>query len=228
MPQQKDLKRIVRSRMQKTGESYTAARVHIISKKKSIAPDLEPGPDYAALAGMTDATVERATGRPLSKWVETLDAWGAAEKPHRDIAAHVNSLGVSGWWSQSVAVGYERIRGLRAIGQRRNGSWEASKSKTFHVPLAALYAACSDARARRRWLTGPESIVRSSAVEKTMRLAFDDGTVAQFYFTWKTKEKSLLTVQHTKIPSKEQTDRMKLFWSERLDALARMLARKKR
>ena len=31
MPKQKDLKRVVRSRMQKTGESYTAARASHIA-----------------------------------------------------------------------------------------------------------------------------------------------------------------------------------------------------
>jgi hypothetical protein len=48
---------------------------------------------------------------------------------------------IPGWWSQTVAVGYERIKGLRAIGQRMDGSFEASKSRTFAVPLARLYGA---------------------------------------------------------------------------------------
>jgi len=228
MPQQKDLKRIVRSRMQKTGESYTAARVHILKKKKSAAPAPEPRPDYAALAGMSDAAVEKPTGRNWSQWVEMLDVWGAAEKPHRDIAEFVSALGVPGWWSQSVVVGYERIRGFRAIGQRRNGSWEASKSRTFKVPLAGLYDACSKAKARQRWLAGVKPTVRTATVEKSMRLAFDDGTLVQFYFTRKGDEKSQLSVQHIKLPSKEESDRLKTFWSERLDALAEMLIRKKR
>ena len=33
MPNQKDLKKIVRARMEKTGEAYTTARLHIVSKK---------------------------------------------------------------------------------------------------------------------------------------------------------------------------------------------------
>lgn len=227
MPQQKDLKRIVRSRMQKTGESYTTARVHI-TKKKSVTPVPELPHDYEALAGMSDAAVEKPTGRNWSQWVETLDAWGAAEKPHRDIAQYVSALGVPGWWSQSVVVGYERIRGLRAIGQRRNGSWEASKSRTFNAPLADLYDACSNSKSRQRWLGGLKLTARTATAEKSMRLVFDDGTLVQFYFARKGDEKSQLSVQHIKLPSKEESDRLKAFWSDRLDALAELLTRKKR
>src|SRR5690349_12709262 len=124
MPRQKDLKRIVRSRMQKTGESYTAARLQVIKKN-------EPKLDYAKLAGMSNASVEKQTGRNWAEWVTTLDATRAAEKPHREIAAYVSSLGTPDWWSQMVTVGYERIRGLRDHGQRRGGAYEASKSRTF-------------------------------------------------------------------------------------------------
>ncbi len=68
MPRQKDLKRIVRSRMQKTGESYTAARLQVLKKKE---------PDYAELAGMSEAAISKATGRTWAEWVKTLDAVSA-------------------------------------------------------------------------------------------------------------------------------------------------------
>src|SRR5688572_27426348 len=134
MPAQKDLKRIVRSRMEKTGESYTTARRHVVKKNLTVAPT-PPPIDYAALAGMSDATIQKKTGHTWAEWVEILDAFGGKDKPHGDVAEHVFSLGVPGWWAQSVTVGYERIRGLRARGQRRSGSWEASKSKTLSVPV---------------------------------------------------------------------------------------------
>ena len=35
MPRNKDLKRLVRARMQKTGEAYTAARAQIVAKPRS-------------------------------------------------------------------------------------------------------------------------------------------------------------------------------------------------
>src|ERR1051326_6042513 len=163
MPSQKDLKRLVRSRMKKTGEAYTAARLQLLEKKS------EPAPDYAALAGLSDASVKKQTGRDWTEWLRVLDAAGAKEKPHRDIAQYVSSLGTPSWWSQMVTVGYERIRGLRDRTQRRGGSYEASKSRTFNVPLATAFSAFANARTRKRWL--PVNVaIRTSKPEKNMRL----------------------------------------------------------
>lgn len=222
MPKQKDLKRIVRSRMEKTGESYTAARLHVVQKKK---PAAEPLPDYAALAGMSEAALKKQTGRSWAEWVAILDAWGAAQKPHREIAEHVYSLGgVSGWWSQGVTVGYERIRGLREKGQRRtSGLFEASKSRTFKVPVKKLFAAFANPGTRKRWLPDVKLKVRTATEPKTMRITWEDETLVQLYFMAKGAAKSLVAVQHEKLPSKAAAVKMKAFWEERLTALGELL-----
>lgn len=216
MPKQKDLKKIVRTRMEKTGESYTAARLHVVRKK-------ETPQDFAKLAGMRDDAVKKQTGRNWSAWVKTLDAVDAAEKPHREIAAYVSSLGTPDWWTQMVTVGYERIRGLRDKGQRRGGAYEASKSRTFAVPIDKLYAAFANARTRARWLTG-ELTMRTSKANRTMRAAMPDGTLVQFYFVPKGDAKSTVTIQHQKLPDKAAVAKTKALWAERLDALSEILA----
>jgi uncharacterized protein YndB with AHSA1/START domain len=219
MPIQKDLKKIVRARMEKTGEAYTAARLHVVSRKKEPAP----APDYKALAGMSDATIRKATGRDWTEWVAVLDAIKAHEKPHGEIAGYVFSLGgISGWWSQGVTVGYERIRGLREIGQRRGGAYEANKSRTFAVPIEKLFAAFTNARTRKRWLDANMK-VRTATANKTVRASFDDGTLAQFYFTDKGKGKSSVAVQHQKLADQDTAAKTKQWWTERLDALAKLL-----
>src|SRR5688572_10304840 len=98
MPKQKDLKRVVRARMQKTGESYSAARSHVVARKKAApAAPAPPPPDYAALAGLSDATIAAKTGANWEEWTRRLDAIGAAAKPHGEIARYVNEeLGVDG------------------------------------------------------------------------------------------------------------------------------------
>ncbi|HUP61849.1 MAG TPA: hypothetical protein VNA69_15690 [Thermoanaerobaculia bacterium] len=224
MPAQKDLKRIIRSRMEKTGESYTAARRHIVSRKNlTVVPP--PPPDYASVAGMADATIKTKTGRSWAEWVELLDAFGGKEKPHRDIAAHVFSHGVDGWWAQSVTVGYERIRGLRERGQRRGGMYEASKSKTFPVAVDKLFDAFANARTRKRWLGDVKLKVRTAAKPKSMRITWDDGTSVDLWFQSKGPAKSIVAVQHVKLASREDIDRRKQFWSEKLDALAKLLSK---
>lgn len=216
MPKQKDLKRIVRSRMKRTGESYTAARLQILKKNRAH--------DYAEIAGMSDDAVRKQTGRGWAEWVKILDSAGSAEKPHRAIADYLSSLGTPDWWSQMVTVGYERIRGLRDIGQRHGGLYEASKSRTFPVSVAKLYKAFADVRTRARWLPGVSFKVRTAHPNKTMRLSWEDDTLVQLYFTSKGGRKSQVAVQHQKLPEKAAIERTRQFWSARFDALSELLA----
>ena len=214
MPTQKDLKRIVRARMEKTGESYTTARLHVVRKAETPL-------DYS-LAGMSDDSVKKATGRDWPAWVKLLDAAGSAEKAHRDIAKYVSSLGTPDWWSQMVTVGYERIRGLRARNQQRDGAYEAHKSKTFAVPVARLYKAFADTKQRAKWLDA-KVVVKASSANKTMRISMEDNTSVQIGFTSKSAGKSAVAIQHSKLPDKAAADRIKAWWGEQLGALANYL-----
>jgi hypothetical protein len=213
MPQQKDLKRLIRVRMNKTGEAYTAARLQLLKKQE---------PDYAELAGMSDAPVKKKTGRTWAEWVKVLDAADSASKPHREIAQYVASLGTPDWWTQTVTVGYERIRGLREKGQRRGGGYEASKSRTFAVPIAKLYKAFANARQRARWLPGKID-VRSANPNKRMRVKWEDGTTVEIGFFSKGDRKSSVALTHQKLPDKASSQKMKSWWGERLDALSEVL-----
>jgi hypothetical protein len=150
MPTQKDLKRLVRARMRKTGEAYTTARAQIISKPRvQIARDDKP--DYAKLAGMSDAKIKEHTACTWEKWVYALDRRKAYELTHSELAKLIKEkYKTPDWWTQTVAVGYERIKGLRAKGQRRDGSYSANKSRTFNVPLETLFEAWTDAKTRTK------------------------------------------------------------------------------
>jgi hypothetical protein len=227
MPTNKDFKRLVRSRMQKTGEAYTTARAQLLRKQQRQLTPRPPAasPDYAKLAGMSDATIKARTGCTWERWVRALDHVAAHQWSHREIAAHVQQkYKVSGWWSQSVTVGYERIKGLRAIGQRRGGGYEASKSKTFAAPVSRLYRAFHDPRTRRRWLGGAKPTVRTAVPDKSMRVTWQDGTSVEWYFVGKGAAKCQVVVQHSKLADKASADRMKAYWTERLGALEAMLA----
>jgi uncharacterized protein YndB with AHSA1/START domain len=217
MPKQKDLKRLVRSRMKKTGEAYTAARLQLLKKSEP------PPPNYAELAGMSDASVSKRTGRTWEQWVGVLDRAGAAEKPHREIAQYVSSLGTPDWWSQMVTVGYERIRGLRDRGQRRGGGYEASKSRTFPVPVNVLFDAFANARRRRQWL--PVKVaVRTATPQKRMRVTWDDGTIAALEFMPRGSAKSAVAVGHQKLPDRSAVDSLKKAWSGYFDRLGQLLS----
>ena len=227
MPANKDFKRLVRARMRKTGESYTAARMQLLNRKHSaIRPEptataaaaLAPT-DYARLAGMSDDAVKAKTGCTWERWVTALDYHGADAWSHRAIADFVHEkYKVPDWWTQMVTVGYERIKGLRDRGQRRGGSYEATKSKVFAVPLARLYRAFSDKRTRSRWLPGVNLAVRTATPNKSMRITWSDGTSVELWFATK-GAKAQVQIQHRKLADKAGAARMKQYWTERLAVL---------
>jgi hypothetical protein len=184
-----------------------------------------PAPsDCARLAGRSDAVLEARTGCTWERWVKALDRVQAYTWSHREIAAHVQEkYEIPGWWAQGVTVGYERIKGLRAAGQRRDGSFAATKSRTFSVPLVRLYRAFHDARTRARWLPGVRLTVRAATRGKSMRITWPDRTSVAVGFTSKGPAKSAVAVQHEKLADRAAAARVKQYWAERLDALQALL-----
>ena len=232
MTANKDFKRLVRGRMLKTGESYTTARSNLIKTgrpghrtggPKAAAPVAKP--DYAKLAGWTDDLIKAKTGCDWDRWIKALDHAKAYEWPHREIARYIHDkYKVPGWWTQTVTVGYERIKGLRAIGQRRDGGYEVNKSRTYPVPLARLYRGFSGKRSRAKWLPGVDLTVRTTTKDKHMRITWPDGSSVVVGFLSKGNGKSSVHVQHGRLPDKAAADKVKAFWEERLGALAEVLA----
>jgi len=231
MPTNKDFKRLVRARMEKTGESYTTARFQLL-KQPDGAPGLPPAPDFSAtgqtrrapdfakLAGMSDAAVKNATGCTWEKWVAALDYAGAAKMSHRAIADYVHTTyKVPSWWTQTVTVGYERIKGLREIGQRRGGGYEATKSKTLAAPAAAVFRAFADGRQRRKWLDGVKLTVRKATPNRSVRITWDDDTSVEVWLTSKGAGKTSAQVQHRNLSDRAEADRRRAYWAERLAAL---------
>lgn len=223
MPKNKDLKRSVRTRVKKTGESCTAARTGLLNKSTTRTSRKSPS-DYATLAGMSDEAVEAKTGRTWKQWVRVLDAVDASTLAHREIASHLRSVhGLTSWWSQTVTVGYERIRGLRDVGQRRGGLYEANKSRTFDVPVERLHRAFADSRLRAKWSGQAGVVVRTSVPPRSVRMTWPDGTRVEATFVTR-GSRSRVTIQHRGLASRSDVEHRKRWWSERLDALREFLS----
>jgi hypothetical protein len=124
---------------------------------------------------------------------------------------------VADWWAQTVTVGYERIKGLRDQGQRRNGANEAGKSRTSRLPVTTLFDAWASPATRRRWLDGVEPVVRTATSPKSIRLQWPDGTIVVVGFMAKGAGKSTAAVVHTKLRDRAASEKAKEFWTKRLD-----------
>ncbi|WP_353987473.1 DUF4287 domain-containing protein [Ruicaihuangia caeni] len=92
--------------------------------------------------GVGDDAMHQATGRHPDEWFSDLDAAGATNWTHSEIARWlVDHHGVDGWWSQSITVRYEQARGMRLPGQQGDGTFSVSKSKTVPGDAETVLAA---------------------------------------------------------------------------------------
>jgi hypothetical protein len=231
MVNQKVFKQRVRSRMTKTGESYTTARLQLIRKADArTEPEPPatpaPAPDVdASLMPVSDEAIQRGTGRSWSEWVAELTAWGAADRTHTEIATHVrDDLGVDGWWSQSVTVGFERASGRRRLGQMARG-YSVGANRTVSGDAERALAAFTDPAVRERWLPGVELPPRRTTAVRTARFDWPDPpSRLVVYVEDKPDGKALVSLSHEKLPDEASAARMKAYWRDRLLDLKALLA----
>ncbi|MET1018559.1 MAG: hypothetical protein ABWX62_01100 [Microterricola sp.] len=99
--------------------------------------------------GVSDDALLAATGKTWAEWFAILDAEGAQGWKHSVTARWLDAnFPIGGWWAQGVTVGYEQARGIRNPGQRQDGSYEVSASKTLPLEqqetLDAVIAAVAE------------------------------------------------------------------------------------
>jgi uncharacterized protein YndB with AHSA1/START domain len=171
-------------------------------------------------AGISDAAVKAATGRTWSQWIKVIDKAGGTDMSHKQIVAFLSKgHGVGPWWQQMVTVGYEQARGKRDKHQVEGG-YQVSGSKTIAVPLATLYAAWADGAQRRRWLGRRALTVRKATPGKSMRITWGkDKTDVSVGFYAKGAGKSMVQLEHSRLPSAEAAAEVKDFWRKALEKL---------
>ena len=171
MTRQRSFKRLVRARMEKTGESYTAARAALLAADEPEALDARGARDVGrddpraapAAAGRSGSTCSTTGARPSDRTV-------------RSRAGSPSSRASTRWpgtrrpWSSS----YERARGLRALGEHADG-FTVTASKTVAVPVERLYDAFVDESLRERWLPDGELRERTATKPKSARFDWGDG-----------------------------------------------------
>jgi hypothetical protein len=221
MTRQRSFKRLVRSRMEKTGESYTAARAVLLAGE---APNAAQQPPLLT----SDERIRQRTGRGWEEWFDLLDEWGAAERTHREIARWVaDQLGVGPlvWDAQAITSSYERARGLREVGETEQG-FAVSATRTVAVPVERLFDAVVDEARRRSWLPDGQLSERTATRPKSARFDWGDGTSRVIVvFDAKGEQKSTMALQHVRLADGDEAERMKAYWRERVTALKEELER---
>ena len=207
MTKQKTFKRRVRSRMEKTGERYTAARRVLTSRRARGVPGHRDG-HWAHQRGMVRPA--RRVGRRRAH-------------PRRDRALAGQQPGVSSWWSQMLTVAYEQARGRRVRHQRPDG-FTITASKTVAVPVNELFTAFVDEAHRAQWLPGATLTVRTATASRSARYDWEDGaTRVNVGFTAKSDTSSTIALSHARLPDADTAEEMKRWWRERLAELKTLL-----
>jgi uncharacterized protein YndB with AHSA1/START domain len=207
--------------MEKTGESYTAARASLLA-------GAEPEASAAAPLATSDGEIRRRTGRGWEEWFDLLDEWGAAERPHREISRWVAEqleIDPLDWAAQAVTVSYERARGGRAVGQRADG-FAITATRTVAVPVERLFDAFVDESERLRWLPDGELRERTATRPRSARFDWGDGeTRVAVTFADRGEAKSTAALEHSRLADADEADRMKAYWRERVAKLKEVLER---
>jgi hypothetical protein len=191
MTRARSLKKIIRARASKTGESYTTARRHVLAARTVTPPKAPaatappPAQTYQTPRGpalserreskgaVSDEKIKQRTGHGLDHWFAVLDRFDALTKGHTAAADHLYAQhGVPGWHAQGITVAYERARGRRAVNQRSDGYYYVSVSKVLPVGVRELVKIISDKRRRTGWI---EEVDRDLAAALVASLAGPEG-----------------------------------------------------
>lgn len=213
MTEHRSFKKLVRARMAKTGESYTAARAQLLAAA---------GPEPVLVT--TDERIRERTGRGWEDWFDLLDGEGLTGRPHREISrrlAAIMDLPPLAWNVQAVTKSFERARGGKAVGEKDDG-FSITVTRTLPAPPERVFDLLADPARRREWLDA-ELTERTSTRPRRVRFDHPDGRVA---ITVEPKDvRSVLAVEHSRLADAALAAKTKAWWRDRLSALATLLER---
>ncbi len=189
-----------------------------------------------------DETILAKTGKTREEWYAILDAFDCKTKGHKATAAHLlNDHGVDAWYAQGITVEYERDRGIREVGQRSDGKFAVSVSRTIAVPVERVWEAWANADQVSTWFTtnatqdfreggvydngdGDKGVFTRIVPNKRLIFTWENekhcpGTKVGIDFLSKGDSKSGIVLTHEKLPDQKGCEEMKEGWTWALTSL---------
>ena len=158
--------------------------------------------------------MRRGTGRGHGEWFALLDAWGATEHTHTEIARWLDETqGVPGWWTQNITVNYERARGMRSPGQMADG-FSISVTRTIAVDQDRLFAAFTSAATQEALAAGHH--VALAPDPRRVDVPLSTGPIRRPGSSSRSSRRARASrssaVAHEKLPDAEAAERLKTAW----------------
>jgi hypothetical protein len=251
MTQARKLKKAIRSRAAKTGESYTSARRQVLEARRRRAVATPGAPARASArpaavrartrASSYAASVRQKTGHGLDHWFGVLDRFDARARGHAASARHLGQEhGVPDWHCQMITVEYERARGLRVTNQTCDGDFQVTVSRTVGATVEQVAALINDARRRRRWLCAADpqiarTLEAAFAADKPRRVTVKtpqyarmrfpcEGSTVELLIYGKPGGKAAVSAHNTKLGGLDAVEARRAVWGAALDGLRKALA----
>lgn len=170
-------------------------------------------------------SIEQATEISWMEWKKWLDEMKAFDLSHQKIAELVfskieNKVESAEWWSQGITVAYEQEIGRRMPGQRSDGTFEMSISKSINEERTILFNRCKELLDKFDSINGLQVLkprFSETPARSNWRCDFSDGSKALWSVDVKTPEKSQLVIRQTHMTSSEVSALWKEFWTQFLN-----------
>lgn len=183
--------------------------------------------EWAAPPMHSDAAIRAQTGLGWDDWIDAIDAGVGRDAAHPRIVEWIMANSAqNGWWSQGIAVSFERMTGRRLAGQMPDGTFTANRSRTLPVDREVLRELIFDDAARDA-LLGFETEFRSKVASKTYKvlIARDGQPFGGLLFTFDAAAdgRTKFAIAHEKLQVVDEIELWKTHWGEWLDALSATL-----
>jgi uncharacterized protein YndB with AHSA1/START domain len=202
-----------------------------------------------ARPSISDFAVQSKTGKKWDHWFSVLDALGD-KKSHTERAKHLSGKHkLSGWWSQCVAVEYEKSRGLRVPLQKCDGKFQVSVSRVISAPIKKAFEAWSTEKGMNAWFSsktkqdfreggryqngdGDSGEFRVIVPNNRVRFTWEQkqhkpGSWVEVRFTRKDAGRCQVVIQHVDLSSEAEAKDLKEGWSWAIDSLKSFLEKGK-
>lgn len=165
--------------------------------------------------------IERATGRSWDDWLQFMERAGAAELNHKDIASKVTAdlegkIDSADWWAQGVTVAYEQHIGRRVPGQRQDGTFEMSVSRSTQLGMQDLmdqWTAFATRDEEMRALTAEEPRVSGTDKRINWRAKSKDGSEIRVTSEPKKNGTASIIATHSRLQTRELNAEAREQWA---------------
>jgi hypothetical protein len=176
---------------------------------------------------MNVEAIERAFGEPWARTKERLEAAGGADATHKQLADALypqfeKTVKNHGWWVQGAVIAFEQEIGRRIPGQRADGAFAVSVSRTVagerDEVIDRFAELAADGTIHQVAIDGAPRL-SSTAKRSFWRADLENGVKVEVSAEPKDQEKVRLALQFATLPSPEAVEDWRTVGKELLDAL---------